>query len=363
VFFIRKNKEKFNLACYCSSNLVFEYVDYIHSFASISFATSAIVKKQSSSLNIEEVDKYFAEAILPRAINFVESELVPRNFSGRIKDIERVTWYMDMLEQFGSWQDKLGYTAKIAILKVKQNKILRSIKHEHEASLINKIQEILFANDLAKIRKLDKIYSLRKQIYSIQSEALEDYQKVNTSLSELQNALEERERFIKDTLISKYFVFDTNIFLSDPHILSKVKYLDYVILAARVTEELNKHKVNKDQNIAKNAQMAIKLIGNERRKENGHLIFERAKLDLLPNEFSKRDADNMILAVALNHQKENICLVTSDEGLLQKSLQVEIPCLSLDEFYSFIEKREIERKKDIEESKRNQQTQNNKNRK
>ena len=151
--------------------------------------------------------------------------------------------------------------------------------------------------------------------------------------------------------------------MSDPHILSKVKYLDDVILAARVTEELNKHKTNKDQNIAKNAQMAIKLIGNERRKENGHLIFERAKLDLLPHEFSKRDADNMILAVALNHQKENICLVTSDEGLLQKSLQVEIPCLSLNEFYSFIENREKERKKDIKESKRNQQSQNNKSRK
>lgn len=363
VFFLRKEKANFTLACYCTSNLVFEYINYIHSFESISFATSVIVKKQSSSFNIEEVDKYFATAILPRAINFVESELVPRNFSGRIKDIERVIWYMGMLEQFGSWQDKLGYTGKIATLKVKQNRILRNIKHEHETSLINELQEILIANDFSKIRKLDKIYSLRKQIDSIQSEVLNDYQEVKTFLSELLKALEERERFIKDTIISKYFVFDTNIFLSDPHILSKVKYLDYVILAARVTEELNKHKTNKDQNIAKNAQMAIKLIGNERRKENGHLIFERAKLDLLPHEFSKRDADNMILAVALNHQKENICLVTSDEGLLQKSLQVEIPCLSLNEFYSFIEKREKERKKDIKESKRNQQSQNNKSRK
>jgi len=194
---------------------------------------------------------------------------------------------------------------------------------------------------------------LHKHLDSIQSESLEDYQNVNTSISDLKNALEQRERFIKDTLISKYFVFDTNVFLDDPHILSKVKYQDYVILAARVTEELNKHKTNKEQTVAKNAQMAIKLIGNERRKENGHLIFERAKLDLLPNEFSRRDADNMILAVALNHQKENLFLVSSDEGLLQKSLQVKVPCLSLNEFYSFIENREIERRKDIEETKRN----------
>ena len=46
---------------------------------------------------------------------------------------------------------------------------------EVESSQDNNLLEILFANDLAKIRKLDKIYSLRKQIYSIQSEALEDY--------------------------------------------------------------------------------------------------------------------------------------------------------------------------------------------
>ena len=353
VFFLKQEKELFSLACYCASDLVYEYIDYVHSFESISFATSVIVKKSISSFDIEQVDKNFANAILPRAIKFVESELIPRNFSGNIDDIERVKWYISMLEQFGSWQDKLGYTSKIAALKVRQKKILNNIKQEHESSLMNEIKVLVNSTDLSKIRKLDKIYSLHKHLDSIQSESLEDYQNVNTSISDLKNALEQRERFIKDTLISKYFVFDTNVFLDDPHILSKVKYQDYVILAARVTEELNKHKTNKEQTVAKNAQMAIKLIGNERRKENGHLIFERAKLDLLPNEFSRRDADNMILAVALNHQKENLFLVSSDEGLLQKSLQVKVPCLSLNEFYSFIENREIERRKDIEETKRN----------
>ena len=354
VFFIESNTSKYQVACYCNEDCVFEYHSFIHTFGSMNYSSNVIVKRNSSQFDVKEIEGKFAKALIPNIIKYVDSKLKPKEFKPSIESIERLEGYINIIDQFGYWTDKMGFTTQVALIKVKQNKILKKVKMLHEESLYNAIQDILSAVEISQIRKIERIADLKKKILDIWQETKEDYDKVKPIISGLNDAINERERFIKDTLISKLFVFDTNVFLDDPHILSKVKYQDHVILAARVTEELNKHKTNKDSNVAKNAQLAIKLIGNERRKDNGHLHFERAKLDLLPHEFSKRDADNMILAVALNHINENICLVTSDENFLQKSATVEIPCLSLDEFYHFIEKRESDRKADIEEAKKQQ---------
>lgn len=353
VFLMQHNVQNIPIVCYCDSNLAFEKTKYIHSIGSISYESNMVLRNNAISFNIDSIEQLFAVKILPQAIRFVDGELLPRNFENNIESIERLDWYIGIIEQFSKWYEILGVSDKVNSIKSKQSLILSRIKKEHEKSLNFEVHDILKNYDFTKIRKLDKLLFVRNEIGNIEAECLEEYKEVRSALSVIYNLLDERERFIKDMLMAKIFVFDTNVFLDDPRILSKVKYQDHVILAARVSEELNKHKNNKDATIAQNAQYAIRQIGIERRKENTHLQFERANFDFLPLEFSKRDADNMILAVALNHKNDNICLVTSDEGLIQKALTVEIPCFSLADFYKFIEHREDERKKDIEKSKQN----------
>ena len=62
------------------------------------------------------------------------------------------------------------------------------------------------------------------------------------------------------------------------------------------------------------------------------ISLEVADMRLLPREFERRSADNMILAVALRHQNENPILLTSDNGLQIKAKGLNIKTQSLKSF-------------------------------
>ena len=57
--------------------------------------------------------------------------------------------------------------------------------------------------------------------------------------------LKDRERTIKDELMAKTYIIDTNVFLDDPDILSKFKRPNRVVLSGQVLQELDKKRIKR----------------------------------------------------------------------------------------------------------------------
>jgi hypothetical protein len=127
------------------------------------------------------------------------------------------------------------------------------------------------------------------------------------------------------------YIIDTNIFVDQPDIISKIEKQYQIVLSAKVVDELDKLKSNLPSELQKqNVQKAIKQINDCFDKRN--LKMDSADLTLLPRDFSRKSSDNFILAVALKYIDENPIILTSDYGLQLKSKGFGITTIDLKDF-------------------------------
>jgi DNA replication ATP-dependent helicase Dna2 len=137
----------------------------------------------------------------------------------------------------------------------------------------------------------------------------------------------------KEIVIGKenIYIIDTNVFVDQPDIISKIDKQYQVILSAKVIDELDKLKVTLPTEQQKqNVQKAIKQINDCFDKRN--IKMDTADLSLLPSDFDKKSPDNFILTVALKYKDENPIMLTSDNGLQLKSKGFGITTIALKEF-------------------------------
>lgn len=126
------------------------------------------------------------------------------------------------------------------------------------------------------------------------------------------------------------YIIDTNVFVDQPDIISKIDTKYRVILSAKVIDELDNLKVSLTVDKKKNVQKALRLINNSIEKRN--IKMDTADLSLLPNDFNKKSPDNFILSVALNYKTENPIMLTSDNGLQIKAKGLNITTIKLKDF-------------------------------
>ena len=116
-------------------------------------------------------------------------------------------------------------------------------------------------------------------------------------------------------MAKKSYVLDTNVYLTDAHCFKKFGR-NYIILPIKVLEEIDKHKKRQD-GVGANARHAIRLLDELRARGNLHKgiligkglgIIRAVASDnsLLPPTMERRDADNIIIAAALEEQKINV---------------------------------------------------------
>jgi DNA replication ATP-dependent helicase Dna2 len=115
------------------------------------------------------------------------------------------------------------------------------------------------------------------------------------------------------------YIIDTNVFVDQPDIISKIDHKYSVVLSAKVIDELDYLKISPSlsDEQKKNVQKAIKHINESFDKRN--IKMDTADLALLPNDFNKKSPDNFILSVALRYKSENPIMLTSDNGLQIKA--------------------------------------------
>jgi len=134
--------------------------------------------------------------------------------------------------------------------------------------------------------------------------------------------------------ISEYkeniYIIDTNVFVDQPDIISKIDPKYSIVLSAKVIDELDYLKISLTEEHKKNVQKALRQINESIDKRN--IKMDTADLTLLPNDFNKKSPDNFILSVALKYSNKNPIMLTSDNGLQIKAKGLNITTITLKEF-------------------------------
>ena len=109
------------------------------------------------------------------------------------------------------------------------------------------------------------------------------------------------------------YVIDTNVYLTDANCIYKFGRND-ILLPIKVLEEIDKHKKRQD-GVGANARHIIRLLDALRSRGSLHKGIRIAKgkgiiravysdVSALPHDLDKRDADNIIIATALNEKEK-----------------------------------------------------------
>lgn len=131
------------------------------------------------------------------------------------------------------------------------------------------------------------------------------------------------------------FVIDTNVFVECPDIISKIDDNWYIVLSNKVLEELDHLKIKKNLSNSQKKKVAKALKEINRMIDLRDIEFEDAAPKLLPQDYDKNKADNLILSVALKRKEDNPILLTSDNGLQIKAKSLNIPTFKLIEYLTY----------------------------
>jgi rRNA-processing protein FCF1 len=214
------------------------------------------------------------------------------------------------------------------------------IKNKHQNLLLEEVHRILCHFEKKEFKSLEDIKPYKEAIDFIKNECLEEYQILIQSLNILDKKIYEEEKYLKENILSKTYIIDTNIFIEEPDIISKIGHKHSIALSIGILEELDKHKTN--EVLKERAAKAIKNIHTELKKAKNlytpsakrqRIKITKPNMKILPEVLQKkRSIDNYLLSVALVHQKDNPFIITLDKNLQSKAMMLDIPTLSLDEF-------------------------------
>jgi len=126
------------------------------------------------------------------------------------------------------------------------------------------------------------------------------------------------------------YIIDTNVFVDQPDIISKIDQKYKIVLSAKVIDELDYLKISLTEEQKRNVQKALRQINKSIDKRG--IKMETADLTLLPNDFNKKSPDNFILTVALKFKWKNPIILTSDNALQIKAKGLGVTTISLKEF-------------------------------
>lgn len=138
----------------------------------------------------------------------------------------------------------------------------------------------------------------------------------------------------EDCYYTGCYIIDTNVFIEKPDIIDSIPDNYFIVLSAKVLEELDHLKIKKNMSVSgkKRANKALKNISVNLSSEDKEIIMEDSDVRLLPKDFNRDNPDNKILSVALKYIDENPILLTSDFGLQARARAMGIESISLKDY-------------------------------
>lgn len=140
----------------------------------------------------------------------------------------------------------------------------------------------------------------------------------------------ERSSIIQSDLQTHTYIIDTNVFISCPDIIDRIPPKEYIVISAKVIDELDKLKVTLKGYNKHNAETALRIINKY--LDGRKLRIEYSDLAYLPIDFDRKSPDNQILSVVLKYRNQSPILLSSDNGLLIKAKGLGIKTKTLNAF-------------------------------
>jgi len=214
------------------------------------------------------------------------------------------------------------------IVEIK-TEFVTTLKEKHQTQLQTELQQLITDFEKQEFSNLEPLQEYYKKRQTIQSELFEDYTDLLSGVVDFENKIKAVENRIKDEILAKTYIIDTNVFIENPDIIEKIENKHYVVLSHTVINELDKLK-QKDKLKVK-ATKAIEIL-NKQLGKNKQLRTAKANTTILGEDYQQKSPDNRILSVAFMYKDKNPILLTSDNGLQLKAKSIGIPTISLKEF-------------------------------
>lgn len=276
---------------------------------------------------------YFAKEILPQLkesvfqiINAATAKLNDNINKARIITFQNIDKKALTFSDLNEQEDVRQQIASIIEIK---NEFTSILKEKQKEQLQSELKHLLTDFDKQEFSKLESLQEFHIKFKTIYNELFEDYTDLLREVNYIENKIKAEEQRIKDEILSKTYIIDTNVFIEEPEILAKVENKHYIVLSHTVINELDKLK-QKDK-LKEKASKAIAILNKELGKSK-QLRTAKANTTILGEEYQQNSPDNRILSVALMYKDKNPLLITSNNGLQLKAKSIGIPTISLKEF-------------------------------
>lgn len=228
---------------------------------------------------------------------------------------------------------KIDSDAKASLdrLNTTIKKHITGIENSHKLFLAEKLLQLSNSFEANTSDKLEDVVQFENNLKEIEAECFDDYKDINSAINVFKEKVQSNIKRIKEEVLAKTYIIDTNVFIKDPDIISKIDVKHYVALSLSVIEELDKLKTIADTK--SNASKAIANINTALKKSSNSKFSRvrkaRADLTLLPDELQKKTADNLLLSLGLVYKKQNPTLLTLDRNFQSKAMMLDIPLVTM----------------------------------
>ncbi|MBR1436485.1 MAG: hypothetical protein IJ584_15405 [Bacteroidales bacterium] len=321
----------------CTPTVTFAIRGFVLGEPDSGVRANMVFRYTDSEIDSFALRKDFAFALLPSMItdtlNFLgtDFEIAKRSVRSITHCDDRINVFQDFLNE-----------ETLERVRSRKQEVFNRVKIAFEQTLVDKLIAIIGEKDLDDITKVKELEEIAARVDELMKEGDETYINLMNSGRAFKQALKERDRAIKEELAAKTYIIDTNVFLDDPDILSKIKKPARVVLSGQVIQELDKKK-NKadDPAVAANARKAVSAIKAAMEKDKKvkkdkrkFLVTDWADMSLLPEELQNKKGDNLILGVAVKYRTDpNPWMLTSDSILGITAESLGIPAVTLEDFY------------------------------
>lgn len=240
------------------------------------------------------------------------------------KDIERLAFFEFKLKPFSNIE---SHSSTIQLMFAVIAKARMNWTENLKSRIENEIQNIeqslhTVADEMRFLELKNSFANTELKICFSDSEIEVMIQRVKKIIADKTHAFEEAKKIFS-------LILDTNIFLKDQDIISKIEPKNKIIVAEKVLNELTEFRNN-----SQTREIAKHCINEIQANKNRNVHRPKTNMKLLPKNFPKRNLENQMLAVAEMYKRSNGILVSDVESLREKAMKLNLTVMSSEELIS-----------------------------
>ena len=288
---------------------------------------------------LESIRQLYAEMFISDELDKYEELLQKEGTSEIVERIDELNSADSLVLFPDRYAESTGNGERLTGLRAQRDEQLLQLVQNYSNDMLEELGNIRTSTPLDEIVTLEAMDEAKSAFSDFKGKMIPeqstDYEKgwgcsgavlaLNDSIRFYKSQLENRETYLRQELLPKSYIIDTNVFVLFPEIMDYIGKEDKIVLSVKVLDELDKLKVTLDGKDKRNVKKAIKEIHNKINMKSRNFFTDSADTGLLPADFDKTNADNMILSVALKYKKRNPFMVTNDIKFQSRAASVGIP--------------------------------------